>query len=172
MSTHFKIEWRVCWNIGFLGSLILSFRRWCHQPSIEKITTKIYTKHFIWNLFDRPHSYYQFMNLCGTELWTVFRVHPSIMIFFFILASIMAGGPYNYSYIFKYIIIGDMGTGKSSILHQFTEKKCEYLQFSAILRFTCILGFEKLLRHSIYWSRREFLTKYCFKKISILSKTF
>jgi Ras-related protein Rab-14 len=32
-------------------------------------------------------------------------------------------GPYNYTYIFKYIIIGDMGVGKSCLLHQFTEKK-------------------------------------------------
>jgi len=32
-------------------------------------------------------------------------------------------GQYNYSYIFKYIIIGDMGVGKSCLLHQFTEKK-------------------------------------------------
>lgn len=24
----------------------------------------------------------------------------------------MSGGPYNYNYIFKYIIIGDMGVGK------------------------------------------------------------
>lgn len=39
----------------------------------------------------------------------------------------MAAGPYNYSYIFKYIIIGDMGVGKSCLLHQFTEKKCECL---------------------------------------------
>ena len=38
----------------------------------------------------------------------------------------MAAGPYNYSYIFKYIIIGDMGVGKSCLLHQFTEKKCKY----------------------------------------------
>ena len=38
----------------------------------------------------------------------------------------MAAGPYNYSYIFKYIIIGDMGVGKSCLLHQFTEKKCTY----------------------------------------------
>lgn len=37
----------------------------------------------------------------------------------------MSTGPYNYSYIFKYIIIGDMGVGKSCLLHQFTEKKCE-----------------------------------------------
>jgi Ras-related protein Rab-14 len=34
-----------------------------------------------------------------------------------------ASGPYNYTYIFKYIIIGDMGVGKSCLLHQFTEKK-------------------------------------------------
>ena len=32
-------------------------------------------------------------------------------------------GPYNYAHIFKYIIIGDMGVGKSCLLHQFTEKK-------------------------------------------------
>uniref|UniRef100_A0A1B6FDG3 Ras-related protein Rab-14 n=1 Tax=Cuerna arida TaxID=1464854 RepID=A0A1B6FDG3_9HEMI len=32
-------------------------------------------------------------------------------------------GPYSYSYIFKYIIIGDMGVGKSCLLHQFTDKK-------------------------------------------------
>ncbi|TMW53861.1 hypothetical protein DOY81_001032, partial [Sarcophaga bullata] len=35
----------------------------------------------------------------------------------------MSSAPYNYNYIFKYIIIGDMGVGKSCILHQFTEKK-------------------------------------------------
>jgi Ras-related protein Rab-14 len=43
----------------------------------------------------------------------------------------MAAGPYNYSYIFKYIIIGDMGVGKSCLLHQFTEKKC-------MLKLACI----------------------------------
>ncbi|CAH1644977.1 unnamed protein product [Spodoptera littoralis] len=37
--------------------------------------------------------------------------------------SKMTSGPYNYSYIFKYIIIGDMGVGKSCLLHQFTDKK-------------------------------------------------
>lgn len=37
----------------------------------------------------------------------------------------MTAAPYNYNYIFKYIIIGDMGVGKSCLLHQFTEKKCE-----------------------------------------------
>ncbi|KFD55827.1 hypothetical protein M514_03266 [Trichuris suis] len=35
----------------------------------------------------------------------------------------MSVSQYNYSYIFKYIIIGDMGVGKSCLLHQFTEKK-------------------------------------------------
>ncbi|CAD5233926.1 unnamed protein product [Bursaphelenchus xylophilus] len=35
----------------------------------------------------------------------------------------MSNQPYNYAYIFKYIIIGDMGVGKSCLLHQFTEKK-------------------------------------------------
>ena len=29
-----------------------------------------------------------------------------------------------HEYIFKYIIIGDMGCGKSCLLHQFTEHKC------------------------------------------------
>lgn len=37
----------------------------------------------------------------------------------------MSAPPYSYSYIFKYIIIGDMGVGKSCLLHQFTEKKCK-----------------------------------------------
>jgi hypothetical protein len=31
---------------------------------------------------------------------------------------------HRYEYIFKYIIIGDMGVGKSCLLHQFTEHKC------------------------------------------------
>ncbi|CRK94097.1 CLUMA_CG007620, isoform A [Clunio marinus] len=35
----------------------------------------------------------------------------------------MTTAPYSYGYIFKYIIIGDMGVGKSCLLHQFTEKK-------------------------------------------------
>ena len=39
------------------------------------------------------------------------------------IRSEMSGTMYNYSYIFKYIIIGDMGVGKSCLLHQFTEKK-------------------------------------------------
>lgn len=43
----------------------------------------------------------------------------------FVVFSKMTSGPYNYSYIFKYIIIGDMGVGKSCLLHQFTEKKCK-----------------------------------------------
>uniref|UniRef100_A0A915D857 Ras-related protein Rab-14 n=1 Tax=Ditylenchus dipsaci TaxID=166011 RepID=A0A915D857_9BILA len=38
-------------------------------------------------------------------------------------SSTSASVPYNYNYIFKYIIIGDMGVGKSCLLHQFTEKK-------------------------------------------------
>lgn len=41
-----------------------------------------------------------------------------------------SSGPYNYSYIFKYIIIGDMGVGKSCLLHHFTDKKCLYFGFS------------------------------------------
>ena len=54
-------------------------------------------------------------NYCGGVLST--GTKPSIK---------MAAGPYNYSYIFKYIIIGDMGVGKSCLLHQFTEKKCKW----------------------------------------------
>lgn len=46
----------------------------------------------------------------------------------------MAGGPYNYNYIFKYIIIGDMGVGKSCLLHQFTEKKCKYMMHFRVTR--------------------------------------
>jgi len=35
----------------------------------------------------------------------------------------MAANNFPYEYIFKYIIIGDMGVGKSCLLHQFTESK-------------------------------------------------
>ena len=49
----------------------------------------------------------------------------------------MAAGPYNYSYIFKYIIIGDMGVGKSCLLHQFTEKKCMKSRFPYVI-ITCL----------------------------------
>lgn len=35
----------------------------------------------------------------------------------------MTSGPYNYNYIFKYIIIGDMGVGKSCLMRQFLDKK-------------------------------------------------
>ena len=35
----------------------------------------------------------------------------------------MSSGPYNYNYIFKYIIIGDMGVGKSCLMRQFLDKK-------------------------------------------------
>eukprot|EP00049_Salpingoeca_infusionum_P017511 m.353239 g.353239 ORF g.353239 m.353239 type:complete len:217 (-) comp16715_c0_seq1:358-1008(-) len=37
--------------------------------------------------------------------------------------TMTAPAAYNYSYIFKYIIIGEMGVGKSCLLHQFTEQK-------------------------------------------------
>ena len=30
----------------------------------------------------------------------------------------------KYDYLFKFIIIGDTGTGKSCILHRFVENKC------------------------------------------------
>lgn len=30
----------------------------------------------------------------------------------------------KYDYVFKFIIIGDTGTGKSCLLHQFVEGKC------------------------------------------------
>lgn len=43
--------------------------------------------------------------------------------------SSSSSSTYNYNYIFKYIIIGDMGVGKSCLLHQFTEKKCSFLFF-------------------------------------------
>lgn len=48
----------------------------------------------------------------------------NVFLFHLFPVFIMSAGPYNYSYIFKYIIIGDMGVGKSCLLHQFTEKKC------------------------------------------------
>lgn len=54
-----------------------------------------------------------------------------------------SNGPYNYSYIFKYIIIGDMGVGKSCLLHQFTEKKCMFLfYFSMNCRMNSLLDYD------------------------------
>jgi Ras-related protein Rab-14 len=57
----------------------------------------------------------------------------------------MSTGPYNYSYIFKYIIIGDMGVGKSCLLHQFTEKKCRecfwFHYFLVFLIYNCSFSF-------------------------------
>lgn len=40
------------------------------------------------------------------------------------LATMAAGGE-KYDYVFKFIIIGDTGTGKSCLLHQFVEGKCD-----------------------------------------------
>jgi len=39
------------------------------------------------------------------------------------MAQSIDGTSFPYEYIFKYIIIGDMGVGKSCLLHQFTENK-------------------------------------------------
>ena len=39
---------------------------------------------------------------------------------------------FPYEYIFKYIIIGDMGSGKSCLLHNFTEGKCIFFPFSSV----------------------------------------
>ena len=95
------------------------------------------------------------------------------------MTSKMGGGPYNYSYIFKYIIIGegllcggcarrgavvhgfegmpllvlfallgDMGVGKSCLLHQFTERKCK----GALWWCCCVAGAEAM-----------FLCLYCFR---------
>ncbi|AWP07775.1 putative actin filament-associated protein 1-like 1 [Scophthalmus maximus] len=52
------------------------------------------------------------------------RLHTRYLTLYIYYIQIkMTAAPYNYSYIFKYIIIGDMGVGKSCLLHQFTEKK-------------------------------------------------
>ena len=58
-------------------------------------------------------------------------------------------GPYNYSYIFKYIIIGDMGVGKSCLLHQFTEKKVSTIDlfFPSSTYFSAFLVHGRLSSH-------------------------
>ena len=46
----------------------------------------------------------------------------------------MSGASEKYDYVFKFIIIGDTGTGKSCALHQFVEGKCESrVRFSSSL---------------------------------------
>lgn len=51
--------------------------------------------------------------------------------------EIMTSTSHNYNFIFKFIIIGDMGVGKSCLLHQFTEKKCKFI---FLLCFCCCLS--------------------------------
>lgn len=38
-------------------------------------------------------------------------------------------GLYLSDYLFKFLIIGSAGSGKSCLLHHFIEQKCEYLIF-------------------------------------------
>lgn len=33
----------------------------------------------------------------------------------------------TYDFLFKFLVIGSAGTGKSCLLHQFIENKCEFL---------------------------------------------
>lgn len=33
----------------------------------------------------------------------------------------------QYDYLFKFIVIGDAGAGKSCLLHQFIENKCKFI---------------------------------------------
>ena len=49
----------------------------------------------------------------------------------FILSYMIAGVLYCFyfffsDFLFKFLVIGSAGTGKSCILHQFIENKCEY----------------------------------------------
>jgi Ras family len=56
---------------------------------------------------------------------SVFRGHPGEFIGHArerVCATMSGSLPYEF--IFKYIVIGDMGVGKSCLLHQFTENKC------------------------------------------------
>jgi Ras-related protein Rab-14 len=53
---------------------------------------------------------------------TIFFLHPQKP-HATMAAAAGGSGPFSYSYIFKYIIIGDTSVGKSSLLHSFTEKK-------------------------------------------------
>lgn len=71
----------------------------------------------------------------------------------------MAGGPYNYNYIFKYIIIGDMGVGKSCLLHQFTEKKCKWLGSLRIGSVWLVSMFVLfcIWIYFVYWWARDYL---------------
>jgi GTPase SAR1 family protein len=43
------------------------------------------------------------------------------------------GSGEKYDYLFKFIIIGDTGTGKSCILHRFVEQKCTPLHWTTML---------------------------------------
>lgn len=47
--------------------------------------------------------------------WNPFHLFPTVF-------TMSGGGPYNYNYIFKYIIIGDMGVGMLNIQKKYFQK--------------------------------------------------
>lgn len=81
--------------------------------------------YLILELFEPKHSLTYQLSIRFLKCLFVLLILKIMKCLFSFTAAKMSGGPYNYNYIFKYIIIGDMGVGKSCILHQFTEKKCE-----------------------------------------------
>lgn len=94
-------------------------RRMCSKMEVKRhkicrVVNKLYDR------FD------YFIEKCG-QLAAYKCIYKSKSILISLTDPNMTAAPYNYNYIFKYIIIGDMGVGKSCLLHQFTEKKCKYI---------------------------------------------
>lgn len=105
---------------------------------------------FVWKFFMMMVTLWlnDIFNLFPTFIYRnavdILRVYSRIICSVcFLLGFTMSGGPYNYNYIFKYIIIGDMGVGKSCLLHQFTEKKCKFFLSSG--------GFEANTNYFLMW---------------------
>lgn len=44
----------------------------------------------------------------------------------------MQSVPLSADYLFKFLIIGSAGSGKSCLLHHFIESKCEYIHYAQV----------------------------------------
>lgn len=49
-----------------------------------------------------------------------------------LLLLMLLQGKEQHDYLFKFIIIGDAGAGKSCLLHQFIENKCTFNQIPTV----------------------------------------
>lgn len=79
----------------------------------------------------------------------------------------MAASQFPYEEIFKYIIIGDMGVGKSCLLHQFTEEKCFLFSYNLPNLFShATLKLYLIRRIQLVWSLERELLSWVQKRLN------